>query len=343
MKQKKIKCVVWDLDLTIWDGVLTEDKRIELRPDVKKIIETLDYRGILQSIASKNDEKLAEKKLKEFGLYDYFIYPEINWHAKSVSIDKIASSINISKDTIAFIDDQEFERNEVSFSHSEILCIDGEKLDGLLEMSEFNPTFITVDSKNRRQMYQQDIERNQIEEAFEGTKEAFLKTLNLKMTITEAKEEDLKRVEELTIRTSQLNSTGTIYSYEDLQKLLFSKTHKMFVVQLDDKYGSYGKIGLALIETIEEVWTIKLLIMSCRVISRGVGNVLLYYVMNKARKKAITLQAEFIPTDRNKIMYITYKFSGFKEVEKTGEQLIFEADLTHEKELPEYVYLPKEK
>lgn len=342
LKIKKIKCVVWDLDNTIWNGVLTEYEHVQLRSEVKRIIQLLDERGILQSIASKNDASKAIEKLKEFQLFDYFIYPQIHWHAKSYSIKKIAESINIGIDTLAFIDDQEFERNEVNFSHPEVLCIDGRTLDNILKMDELNPTFITIDSKNRRQMYQNDIHRNQIEEDFSGTKEEFLETLNLEMKITLAQEEDLKRVEELTVRTSQLNSTGLVYSYDELKSLLDSPNHLIYVVQLDDKYGSYGKIGLALIETVKDVWSIKLLIMSCRVISRGVGNVLLYFIMNQARKLGKTLQAAFIPTDRNKIMYITYKFSGFKEIKKAQQQVIFEADLSNQKELPKYVSLPEE-
>src|SRR5215467_694494 len=116
VKQKAIKCVVWDLDQTLWEGVLLEDDRISLRSNVPDIIKTLDSRGIVQSIASKNDPEKALETLHELGLAEYFLHPQINWNAKSSSIKDIARLINIGVDTIAFIDDQPFERAEVNYT-----------------------------------------------------------------------------------------------------------------------------------------------------------------------------------------------------------------------------------
>lgn len=342
MAKKKAKCVIWDLDHTLWNGILAENDNVTLRAEVPNILKTLDSRGVLQSISSKNDYKLAMNKLKSFGLDHYFIYPQINWNPKSGAIQKIADAINIGKDTLVFVDDQAFERDEVTFSHPEVGVIDSGDLNGFLERDELNPQFITSDSKNRRKMYQTDIARNQIEEAFEGTKEEYLLTLELKMKIKPAAEEDLKRVEELTVRTSQLNSTGLIYTYDELVALVDDKNHDMYIVQLDDRYGTYGKVGLALIEKDDQIWRIKLLIMSCRVIARGVGNVLLYFIINKARKFGKILQAYFIPTDRNKIMYVTYKFSGFKEIGNKGEIIQLQADLSEAKNMPSYVDVTEE-
>ena len=77
--------------------------------------------------------------------------------------------------------------------------------------------------------------------------------------------------------------------------------------------------------------------MSCRVMSRGVGSVLLNYIVRKANKVGVTLRAEFVPTDRNRVMYITYKFGGFKEVEKSDDMIIFEATYDRISPLPDYV------
>ena len=78
-EKKTIKCVVWDLDNTLWNGVLLENDDISLRDSVVNVIETLDSRGILQSIASRNEVTTAMQKLREFGLHEYFLYPQINW------------------------------------------------------------------------------------------------------------------------------------------------------------------------------------------------------------------------------------------------------------------------
>lgn len=337
--KKKIKCVVWDLDNTVWDGVLVEDKEVALKNNVVEVIKELDRRGILQSISSKNDFDLAKERLEEFGLWEYFIYPQISWNSKSEAIAQIAKNINIGIDTLSFVDDQPFEREEVLFSHPEVLCIDAADVDSIPVMERMTPKFITNDSKNRRKMYQNDIKRNDIEEEYSGTKEEFLATLDMVFNIDKAKEEDLQRAEELTVRTSQLNSTGYVYSYDELKGFIHSEDHEVYVAQLDDKFGTYGKIGLALVEKKEDVWELKLLLMSCRVMAKGVGNVFMNYLINEARRNNKKLRAQFIPTNRNRIMYITYKFNGFTEAGNEGDVVIFEADMSHERTIPDYVKL----
>ena len=335
--RKTIKCVVWDLDNTLWDGVLLEDERVSLKNNVINIIKTLDNRGILQSIASKNEQAKAIAKLEEFGLHKFFLYPQINWNSKADSIKKIARSINIGTDTIAFIDDRLFELEEVKFSHPEVLCFDAACLDRLLDLPEMNPRFITEDSKIRRLMYLSDIERDRLESEFVGPQEEFLATLDLHFTISSAREEDLQRAEELTVRTNQLNTTGYTYSYEELNRFRQSDRHKLLIASLSDKYGTYGKIGLALVECQDSLWTIKLLLMSCRVISRGVGTVMLNYIIEQAKENNVRLCAEFVSNNRNRMMHISYKFAGFKEIEKVGEIAVLENDLTRIQPLPKYM------
>lgn len=335
----KLKCLVWDLDNTLWEGTISEGDEVVLRDGVTDIIKTLDERGILQSICSKNNLEPCREKLESFGLWDYFIYPEINWNPKSENIQQIKENINIGMDTIAFIDDQPFERDEVKFTHPEVMTIDGENLEEVLEIDRLMPKFITSDSKHRRAMYQADIERNNKESVFSGTKEEFLKTLGMKFTLARAVEEDLQRAEELTVRTNQLNSTGYVYSYDELNELKDSPDHIVLIGQLVDNYGTYGKIGLALVEKKETYWELQLLLMSCRVMSKGVGNIFLIEIMNRAREEGVDLRARFVPTDRNKIMYVTYKFNGFEEIGETEEYKVLQADLSKERQIPDYVEL----
>lgn len=337
MSDQKIKCVVWDLDETLWNGILTENKEVAISPLVVRTIKELDRRGILQSIASKNDYGPVMGQLEAFELSQYFIYPQISWNPKSDAVLAIAKSINIGIDTLAFVDDQAYERDEVAFAHPEVLCLDAAEIPWILTMERMNPLFVTEDSKNRREMYQNDIKRAYVEKEFEGSKEEFLQSLQMKFTLTRAVEEDLKRVEELTVRTHQLNSTGDIYSYEELKKLIVSDRHEVLVAQLDDKYGAYGKIGLSLIEKHEDFWELKLLLMSCRVMSRGVGTVLLNHLVNRVKKRGKKLRANFVPTDKNRIMYITYKFGGFKEIFVDSHLTVLEADMDQERGMPDYV------
>jgi len=342
MSQKelqKIKCVVWDLDNTIWDGVLLEDDKVVLKPGILDIIKKLDERGILQSIASKNEYKLAMNTLKSFGIQEYFLYPQIHWSAKAHSVEQIQKSINIGFDTMAFIDDQPFEREEVKHSHPEILCIDAVDIHRILDMPEMNPRFITGESAIRRQLYMSDIKRQEIEKEFVGPQEDFLATLNMVLSISPAVEDDLKRAEELTMRTNQLNTTGYTYSYDDLNAIRQSDDYILLVASLDDRYGTYGKIGLVLIKVFENIWNIKLLLMSCRVMSRGVGSIMINYIRKAAKQRNIKLRAEMVSTDRNRMMYMTYKFSGFKEIEQKDNFTLFENDLSDIPEYPDYVQI----
>ena len=336
---KSIKCVVWDLDDTVWDGILLEDPGVRLRPHVVEILRTLDERGILHSIASRNDHETALAKLREFGIDEYFLYPQINWNSKAASIARIAQDINIGLDAIAFVDDQPFEREEVAFSHDKVLCLDSALLDGLLDRPEFNPRFITDDSKQRRRMYMADVRRNREEAEFVGPKEEFLATLGMIFTIAPCREEDLKRAEELTVRTNQLNTTGYTYSYEELDELRRSPCHELLVASLEDLHGTYGKIGLTLIEKDERAWNVKLLLMSCRVMSKGVGMILLHHILRRAKEAGVRLRAEFVSNDRNRQMLITYRFAGFKEVGREGSVILFENDYSAIQPAPPYVDL----
>ena len=335
---KEIKCVIWDLDHTVWDGILLEADDVKLKPGLVEVLKTLDSRGILHSIASRNEYEFALEKLKELGVDKYFLYPEINWNAKSVSVGNIQRNLNIGMDAIMFIDDQPFEREEVKDAHPDITCIDAVEYLKLPELKRLNPRFITDDSQRRRLMYMDDIKRKVEEEEFQGPPEAFLSSLNMKFVIHDAKEEDLQRAEELTIRTNQLNATGRTYDYDELNAFRVSDQYKLLVCELTDKYGSYGKIGLALIEVKEDCWHLRLMLMSCRVMNRGVGSVLMSHIMQESKKDGKKLLADFKHTKRNRMMYVSYKFANFKEASKDDEgNILFENDLSMIQPFPHYI------
>ena len=334
---KKVKCVVWDLDNTLWKGTLLEDDSVTLDESAFEVVRTLDARGILNSIASRNDEAVAIAKLKEFGIDEYFLFPQINWNTKADSIERIADELNIGIDTLAFVDDQPFDREEVAFSHPEVRTFDAAEIPDLLDKEELTPDFITDESSSRRAMYVAANIRDEQERGFSGPKEEFLSGLNMKLEIYPAKEDDLRRAEELTVRTNQLNTTGITYSYEDLRGFSESDSHLLLVASLTDRFGSYGKIGLALVEKGESAWNLRLLLMSCRVMSRGVGAVMLNHVMRLARAAGVRLQADFNPNDRNRMMLVTLRFAGFDEVGRTGETLLLESSLDRVPPVPDYL------
>ena len=333
--EQKLKCVVWDLDNTLWNGVLSEGDDVKLREGITEIFKTLDERGILQSIASKNNFDDAYKKLEELGVAEYFLYPQINWNPKSEGIKKISQSLNLGLDSFAFVDDSPFEREEILSADERIMTIDAADIDKIASMERMIPKFITEDTKNRRKMYIADSKRKQEEQEFTGDNTEFLKSLGMKLTISPVTEHDLQRAYELTVRTHQLNSTGYTYSYEELQSFINSEDHIFLIAQLTDKFGDYGKIGLILVENTD-VLRIKLLLMSCRVMSRGVGSAILIYLAKLKEKLNKPMFAEFKTTDRNRIMYITYKIMGFDEIEDNDGDVLLEYTSEESKEFPSY-------
>ncbi|MCC7361287.1 MAG: HAD-IIIC family phosphatase [Anaerolineales bacterium] len=337
VRARSIKCLVWDLDDTLWQGILLEDRQVSLRPGIAALIRALDERGILQSIASRNDAAQARAQLEAFGLAEYFLYPQINWNAKSASVRAIAQALNLGLDSLAFIDDQPFERDEVAAACPEVLCLDAAETASLLERPAFTPRLITEDTRRRRRMMLSSIARDQAEADFAGPPAAFLATLGMVLTIERAAESDLQRAEELTLRTNQLNTTGYTYDYAQLNALRQSPDHQLLIAGLDDKYGTYGRIGLALVECRPAVWTLKLLLMSCRVMSRGVGSLLLAYILRGAQAAGVRLRAEFIATDRNRPMLITYRLAGFREIAPEAGVALLEHELAFIPPDPPYV------
>lgn len=323
-KPAQIKCVVWDLDGTLWEGTLSEGGAGALRSGVADTVRELDRRGIIQSIASKNEASAALKRLAELGLAEYFLCPQISWGHKSDAVQTILTTLNLKPEAVAFVDDNPFERDEVRFAHPKVRTYDADQAVQLPQMEEFSVRFVTQDSANRRKMYQADLDRQQAEQSFKGSAEEFLATLNMRMDISRVTEGDLRRVEELTVRTHQLNSTGYTYSYDQLLALSQSPDHIFCICGLRDNYGDSGKVGLLLLERQPQALRLKLLIVSCRVMSRGIGSALLAYATQLALAQGKKLQAEFLETEHNRIMYITYKLAGFDEVEEDGANLLLE-------------------
>lgn len=309
--QTLVKCLVWDLDNTLWRGTLLEDSEVYLFDGLRDVIATLDSRGILQSIASKNDFDMAWARLEQLGMSEYFVHPHISWGRKSDSVREVADRLQFAPKTIAFIDDLPSERAEVAFHMPEVRCYTAEQAISLADLPEFSPEVVTVDARRRRQMYQASFRRDTEKESFNGSDEDFLRSLELVMAIKRADEEDLSRVEELTLRTSQMNATGVHYSDEALRGLLADPDHEVLTVTLTDRFGPHGAVGVMLLEYHPGVWNLKLLATSCRVVSFGAGAVILNWLIDQAARAGAHLAADFRRTERNRMMDIAYRFAGF--------------------------------
>jgi len=277
---KKVKCVVWDLDNTLWEGVLVEDgpERLRLKTDIAVTIQTLDQRGILHSIASKNNAEDALQVIKKFQLDQYFLCPQISWQPKSQGIKIIAQQLNIGLDSILFMDDSEFELAEVKAASPEVRVLNAEHYRRLPERSELQVP-VTTESQERRKLYQVEANRQTVAQSFSNDYMAFLRHCQIHLTVRPMTEENLERVHELTQRTNQMNFSGNRYDREVLRKLLSSPHLDTFVLSCEDRFGSYGVIGFSIVDRREPRMTD--LMFSCRIQSKRVEHAFLAHVIRR--------------------------------------------------------------
>jgi FkbH-like protein len=311
-KKTRIKCVVWDLDNTLWNGILVEDglEKISLKPGIKELIKELDNRGILQSISSKNDINFALDALKKVGLEEYFLYPQISWEPKSSAITQIANSLNIGIDSILFVDDSIFEREEVQSVHASLSVFDALEYQKLMELPQFSHG-VTAESKNRRKLYTSDKSRKIQAENFKGDYFQFLKSCEIHLNILDFQPEHLDRVHELTQRTNQMNFSGQKYSLEDVKDLMMNDSFTKFVLHCRDNYGDYGIIGFAVINNKSN----KLidLMFSCRIQSKRIEHAFMTFCLENFLKNG-DFYVEYIRTERNKFSAQVFNDFGFEEV-----------------------------
>lgn len=339
MEVKTVKLLVWDLDDTLWRGTLLEGDAVEVAPTTARVLTELDQRGVLHSIASKNEPGPVLAKLSELGLADYFLLPQVGWGAKSAAIRRLVSQFGFGLDAVAFVDDQPFECAEVAAALPEVRIFTPADLPTLTDRPEFRPRYVTDESAKRRWFYRADLARSEAEETFEGPSESFLASLGMRLTISAATATDLERAEELCQRTHQLNSTGVPYTLEELNCHRLAADRRLLVARLEDRFGDYGTIGLALVQMRPEPWRLKLLITSCRVISRGIGFALLHYLLEQAAKAGTHLQAELRTTGRNRPMRVVFALAGFREVSREGETRILERSPADLPPTPSYLDL----
>jgi FkbH-like protein len=278
--EKKIKCVVWDLDNTLWDGVLIEDgpERLQLKTNIVSIIQTLDQRGILQSIASKNNPEDALRALRRFRLEEYFLSPQISWQPKSQGLKAIAQHLNIGIDSILFIDDSKFEREEVRAVCPEVQVLDAEQYSTLPERNDCKVP-ITAESRERRSLYQVEMSRQAVAQSFSSDYMAFLRHCQIQLNVRPMTEENLERVHELTQRTNQMNFSGNRYDRGVLRSLLSSSHLDTFVLSCEDRFGSYGVIGFSIVDRNDPRMTD--LMFSCRIQAKRVEHAFLAWIIRK--------------------------------------------------------------
>jgi FkbH-like protein len=317
-RPKKIKCVVWDLDNTLWDGILVEDgcEKLALKPGIRQIIEQLDQRGILQSIASKNNHDEAMAVLKQAGLDEFFLAPQISWLPKSQAVQEIARQLNIGLDSLLFVDDSEFELRQVGDVLPEVHTMDARRYVDLLDRDECNVP-VTAESRERRKMYQVETQRQTVAGNFADDYMAFLRHCDIRLNIRPMVEENLERVHELTQRTNQMNFSGNRYDRTVLKQILSNPYLDTYVLDVEDRFGSYGVVGFCIVDSREPLMTD--LMFSCRIQSKRVEHAFLAYLIRQSiANTGRDFRAHYRKTARNAPSGKVFDDIGMKEVENNG-------------------------
>jgi FkbH-like protein len=295
----KVKCVVWDLDNTIWDGTLVEDgaARLTLKPGIKDILESLDQRGILQSVASKNNPEEALAVLKQFGIEEYFLYPEISWQPKSGALKRIANNLNIGLDTFLFVDDQPFERSEVESAAAGVTTVDARDYQAILDRPACQVP-ITAESRERRKMYRVEQIREKAASNFGDDYRAFLRDCQIRLAVSPLSDGNLERVHELTQRTNQMNFSGNRYDRSVLQEMMNSPWIDTYVLSCEDRFGTYGIVGFSIVDSREPRMTD--LMFSCRIQGKRVEHAFVAWIVKRyISASGKDFHADYRKTPRN--------------------------------------------
>lgn len=299
----KVKCVAWDLDNTLWKGILAEDgpQKVVARPEALELVKKLDERGILQTVASKNNYADAWAVIEGLGLQDYFLYPAINWQPKSASLKGIAGSLNINVDTFALIDDSPFERAEVQSALPQVRAYSEAQIGALLALPEFDVP-VTEASRQRRASYQTEYQRQKEMESFGGDYAAFLRSCEMKLRLFIPREEKhIRRCHELIQRANQLNLSGKRYDEAEFRRLLARPDVLCAAMVCRDRFGDYGIVGFASVEEGPGNPVMKDLVLSCRVAQKRVEHTFIEWLATRERARGKdVLCAELVRTDRNK-------------------------------------------
>ncbi len=292
-----VKCVVFDLDHTLWDGVLLENPEVSLKPGVAELLRTLDARGILLSIASKNDHDDALQRLEALGIAEYFLHPQIGWLPKSGGIRAIAERLNIGLDTFCFVDDNAFERAEVVRGLPEMWCLDALELTDLAAHPRCQGSG-TADARQRRHYYRDALRREETRSGFGEDYRAFLADCAITLVVSAYDEADLERVAELVQRTNQLNFSGRRYPREALTPLLADAALHKYTLRVADRFGDYGLVGFCLARIAAEEVKVEDFMLSCRVQNLFIEQA--FFAWLAAHHRAHRLHIHFQPTGRNK-------------------------------------------
>lgn len=324
------KCIVLDLDNTLWGGVIGEDgmEGIALGYDYpgncymafQKALLKLYHRGIILAINSKNNESDAFEvidkhpcmvlKRKHFAAY------QINWNDKVSNLKVIAQELNIGLDSMIFVDDSSVECELVKKEILDCTVIQVPSKPYLIPKIVLDIMYIenirlTEEDRDKGQVYQAQVARKSLERTSTNLAD-FLNSLEMQVAIKIADKFSIPRIAQLTQKTNQLNMTTRRYTEADIVGLSDSADAKVFSITSKDRFGDSGIVGVIILKFFEQRCVIDSLLLSCRVIERTIEQTMLAFIVEIAKKHGVnTVVGEFIPTAKNKPAQDIYVRFGF--------------------------------
>lgn len=351
------KVLALDLDNILWGGTLGEDgvnglkighdfpgniyRRIQLQALALK------NRGVMLVLLSKNnltDVQRAFSVLPDMPLsLKDFSAIRVNWERKSKNIQAVSQELNVSLDSFVFIDDQEFEREEMKYYSPDVYVLDASEdplnnLEVLLNCNLFNKHRISDEDRNRAADYIAQKERNIRKQQSRNPKE-FLCSLNMQAKITRVSDVTISRTAQMLNKTNQFNLTTRRHNEADLRRMLDDTNNTLLLISLSDCFSNQGIVGLiiALGDKVSNTVRVDSFLLSCRVIGRGVEQVLwsnlLLHLSNKGFN---TLYADYFRTKKNSLVEGFYDDLGLVK-NMTGNHDHFEYSM----ELPSYFKAPE--
>ena len=328
----KVKVVAWDLDRTLWNGILVEDGADSLVTNAEAVatIRRLDERGILHVVASKNDHAAAWPVLERLGLADWFVAGAINWGPKSENLRQLAAELNLGLDAFAFVDDSAFERGEVESELPEVRTYPDTGIAALPDRPEFDVA-VSEESRDRRRSYQAEGRRREIAQRFGDRYDDFLASCAMRLDLFRPDGEAARtRCLELLQRSNQLNLSTRRYDTAEFAALLADPGVTSLALRCRDRYGDYGTVGFVAIESpAGGTPRVRDLVMSCRVAQKKVEHALFESLRGSlASAGATNLLATFLPTARNGILLAALRDVGFAVRDERDDAVEVELDLS---------------
>lgn len=331
------KCVVVDLDDTLWGGVVGEDgiDGIRLGPDpegrpfvdVQRVLLSLHTRGIVLAINSRNNEADALAVLRDHpGMLlreEHFAAVRMNWNDKVENLREIAAELKLGLDAMVFVDNDPATRQRVRDALPEVLVVDMPDdpsfyPETLMRLDVFNTLQLTAEDWQKGRYYAGERQRREVARGA-TTVADHLRSLEMVVTIARATPFTVPRIAQLTQKTNQFNMTSRRYQDEDIARLAASDEFLVVGASVADRFGDNGLTGVAIVEKAAAAWRIDTFLLSCRVIGRRVETVLLQYLIDEAaRAGATAIVGELVETAKNRPARSFYRDEGFTPAGRDG-------------------------